>query len=46
MCKKAIEKAIVKVIRETHHKEKEENRVKKFATYFTIDEPCISMCSY
>jgi len=27
MCKRVMEKAIVKVIRETHHKEKEENRV-------------------
>jgi hypothetical protein len=38
MCKKAMEKAIIKVIMETRHKEKEENRVKIFATYFPIDE--------
>jgi hypothetical protein len=38
MCKKAMEKASAKVIRETCHKEREENKVRKFTTYFTIDE--------
>jgi hypothetical protein len=38
MCKKAMEKASAKVIRETSQKEREENRVKKFATYFTTNE--------
>jgi hypothetical protein len=36
--KKAMEKAWAKVIRETCCKEKEENKVKKFATYFITDE--------
>jgi hypothetical protein len=38
MCKKAMEKLVVKVIRETHCKEREENRVRKFANYFTANE--------
>jgi hypothetical protein len=38
MCKKVMEKAFTKVIRKTCHKEREENKVKKFTTYFTIDE--------
>jgi hypothetical protein len=38
MHKKAMEKVDVEVIRKTRCKEREENRVKKFATYFTIDE--------
>jgi hypothetical protein len=38
MCKKAMEKPVVKVIRETHCKEREENRVKKSANYLTVDE--------
>ncbi len=33
-----MEKAIAKVIKETHCKEREENKVKKFATYFTTCE--------
>jgi hypothetical protein len=38
MCKKVMEKATTKVIRETHHKEREENRVRKSTNYFTTDE--------
>jgi len=38
MHKKAMEKAIVNVIKETHHKEREENRVRKFANYFIAYE--------
>ncbi len=38
MFKKAMEKAIEEVIKETHCKEREENKVEKFATYFTIDD--------
>lgn len=38
MHKKAMEKEIIKVIKETCHKEREENMVKKFATYFIVDE--------
>ncbi len=38
MCKKAMEKAIVEVIRETHHKEREENRAKTSTTCFNVDE--------
>jgi hypothetical protein len=38
MFKKAMEKAFAKVIRETSHKEREENRVKKFTTYFIANE--------
>jgi hypothetical protein len=38
MRKKVMEKAVVKAIRETHHKEREENRAKKFATCFNVDE--------
>jgi hypothetical protein len=38
MHKKAIEKATIKIIRETRCKEREENRVQKFATYFNVDE--------
>jgi hypothetical protein len=42
-CKKAMEKAIIEVIkektiRETCHKEKEENRVRKYGTYFNANE--------
>jgi len=36
--KKAMEKVGAKVIRETRRKEREENMVRKFATYFTINE--------
>ncbi len=36
--KKAMEKAGAKVIRETCHKEGEENKARIFATYFTINE--------
>lgn len=36
--KKAMEKACAEVIRETCCKEKEENKVRKFVTYFTTDE--------
>ncbi len=38
MCKKVMEKADAKVIRETSYKAREENKVKKFITYFIIDE--------
>jgi hypothetical protein len=38
MCKKAMEKAYAKVIRETCHNEREENKVRKLTTYFTTDE--------
>ncbi len=38
MCKKAMEKAIVEVIKETCNKEREENRVKEYATYLFADE--------
>jgi hypothetical protein len=38
MHKKAMEKAIVNVIKKTHHKEREENRVRKFANYFIAYE--------
>jgi hypothetical protein len=38
MCKKAMEKASEKIIRETCHKEREEKRVQKFTTYFTANE--------
>jgi len=36
--KKAMEKVGAKVIRETCHKKREENMVRKFATYFIINE--------
>jgi hypothetical protein len=36
--KKAMEKATTKVNKETHYKEREENRIKKFAIYFIINE--------
>ncbi len=35
MCKKVMAKATEKIIKETHHKEREENKVRKFTTYFT-----------
>jgi len=38
MCKKDIKKASAKVIRETCHKEREENKVRKLITYFTANE--------
>jgi hypothetical protein len=38
MCKKAMEKPVAKVIRKTHCKEGEENRVRKSVNYLTIDE--------
>ncbi len=38
MHKKAMEKVVVEAIRETHCKEREENRVKKSVNYFIIDE--------
>jgi hypothetical protein len=38
ICKKAMEKASVAIIGETCRKEREENKVRKFATYFTINE--------
>jgi hypothetical protein len=38
MCKNATEKLVAKVIRETHRKEREENKVAKFANYFTTNE--------
>jgi hypothetical protein len=38
MCKKAMEKATAKVIRETRYKEMEENNVKKSTTYFTTNK--------
>jgi hypothetical protein len=38
MHKKVMEKVATKVIRKTHCKEKEENRVKKYVIYYTIDE--------
>jgi len=34
MCKKAMAKATEQVIKETLHKEMEQNKVRKFATYF------------
>jgi hypothetical protein len=33
-----MEKTSVKVIKETCHKEREENKVKKFTTYFITNE--------
>jgi hypothetical protein len=36
--KKAMEKAAIKVIKETRHNEKEENTVRKFPNYFIVDE--------
>jgi hypothetical protein len=36
MCKKV--NVVAKVIQETHCKEREENRVRKFANYFIVDE--------
>lgn len=44
MCKKAMEKSIEDVIRETCHKKWEENKVRKSANYFTIDEEA-SQCA-
>ncbi len=38
MCKRAMEKATEEVIREMHRKEREENKVRKFATYFIEDD--------
>ncbi len=38
MCKRVMEKANVEVIRETHCKEREENKVRKSTNYFTTDE--------
>ncbi len=38
ICKKAMEKAGAEVIRETCRKEREKNKVRKFITYFNIDE--------
>jgi hypothetical protein len=43
MHKKVMEKAITKIIRETRHKEREENKVRKFATCFTVDEHALNM---
>ncbi len=45
MCKKVMEKATKEVIGETHCKEKEENKVRKFATYFIVDDRA-SYCVY
>ncbi len=42
MHKKAMEKASINIIRETHSKEMEKNRVKKFANYFILDEQASS----
>jgi hypothetical protein len=36
--KKAMEKTATKMNRETHYKEREENRIKKFAIYFIVNE--------
>jgi len=36
--KKVMEKAITKVNRKTHYKEREENRIKKIAIYFIVNE--------
>ncbi len=44
MRKKAMEKAIEDVIKETCHKKWEENKVRKSANYFTIDEQA-SQCT-
>jgi hypothetical protein len=38
MCKNIMEEAIIEVIKETCRKEREENRVRKSATYFITDE--------
>ncbi len=38
MHEKAMEKTATQVISETHCKKREENRVKKYVNYFTIDE--------
>jgi hypothetical protein len=38
MRKKVMEKAVAEVIKETHHKERENNRAKKSATYFNANE--------
>jgi hypothetical protein len=38
MHKKVMEKVVTKVNKETHYKEREENRVKKSANYFIVDE--------
>jgi hypothetical protein len=38
MCKKAMEEATTKIIRETRRKESEKNKVKIYVTYFIIDE--------
>jgi hypothetical protein len=38
MHKKVMEKAIAEAIRETHRKEREENKAKKSTTYFNVDE--------
>jgi hypothetical protein len=45
MHKKAMVKAIIKVIRETHYKEREENMVKKSTTYFIVDEQTSKQCA-
>ncbi len=36
--KKAMKKATEEVIRETHRKEREENKVRKVATYFIAND--------
>jgi hypothetical protein len=38
MHKKATEKVVVKAIKETCRKEREENKVRIFANYFIVDE--------
>jgi hypothetical protein len=38
MCKKDMENVVAKVILETHHKEREVNRVRKSANYLIVDE--------
>ncbi len=41
MHKKAMEKVATKVIRKTCCKEREENKVKNFATYFIVNEQAL-----
>jgi hypothetical protein len=38
MCKKSMESAIAEVIRETCHKEREENKARKSTNYLIVDE--------
>ncbi len=45
MHKKAMEKATAYVITETCYKEREENKVKKFATHFIVDEQTFEQCA-